>query len=240
MLRTYLARLSMDQNTPTQTIKPKSQAFFFTPPLEVNFWGHIMEELWKSRIYDAYLPFNKENSVALDIGANVGLVSYYLAQKFDKVYALEPSSEHFDNLMQMLTFNEITNVVPIKKALFMENGQFMFGGPKNNTTMRSLHMATWQDGKPEEKVETITLEKLFEDYAIKNVNLMKLDVEGSEQEILAHPSFKNVADRIDTIIVERHQWSGRHPHQLDEALKNAGFTIDTIPNSADLLIAKRK
>lgn len=228
----------MDQ-TPQAILEP--HAFFFTPPLQTNFWGHIMEELWKSRIYDPYLPLNKSGSVALDIGANVGLVSYYLAQHFEKVYSLEPSSEHFDNLMQMLTFNELTNVVtPIKKALFMENGKFGFGGPKDNTTMKSLHTATWQDGKPEEKVETITLEKLFEEFGIDHVNLMKLDCEGSEHEILSHPSFKNVADKINTIIVERHQWSGRHPNQLNEALKNAGFTVEQIPNQADLVVAKRK
>ena len=58
----------MDQN-----IK-KSHAFFFTPPLATNFFGHIMEEMWKSRIYDPYLPLRKEGTVALDIGANVGLV----------------------------------------------------------------------------------------------------------------------------------------------------------------------
>src|SRR3990167_77453 len=213
--------------------------FFFTPPLQTNFWGHIMEELWKSKIYDPYLPLRKEGSIALDIGANVGLVSYYFAQHFEKVYSLEPSTPHMNNLTLMLNYNKLTNVTPIKKALFMENGKFGFGGPKDNTTMRSLHMATWQDGKPEEQVETITLEKLFEDYKIDHVNLMKLDVEGSEIEILSHPTFKNVADKIDVILIERHQSSGRHPNQLNEALKNAGFSLETIPNSADLVVAKR-
>lgn len=229
----------MDTNTQTTTpIKP--HGFFFTPPIETSFWGHIFAELYKDRVYDPYLPLRKEGTVALDIGANLGLVSYWLSQHFDKVYSLEPSTEHFDNFSQMLAFNEITNVTAIKKALFMENGKFQFGGPKDNKTMKSLHMATWQDGKPEEEVETITLEKLFEEFSIDHVNLLKMDVEGSEHEILSHPSFKNVADRIDTMIIERHQWSGRHPNQLNEALKNAGFSIETIPNSADLLVAKRK
>lgn len=222
------------------TITPKHQAFFFVPPLQVNYFGHIMAELWKDRVYDPYLPFRKEGSVALDIGANVGLVSYYLSQHFERVFALEPSTEHFDTLSRMLAFNEITNVFPIKKALFMENGKFGFGGPKNNTTMRSLHMATWEGGKPEEEVDTITLEALFDELKINHVDLLKMDVEGSEQEILAHPSFKNMADKIKVMLIERHNWSGRHPHQLDEALKNAGFTtIEIIPNSADLLVAKK-
>lgn len=237
LLRTCPAILSMDQNTPTKVIK--SHAFFFTPPLDTNFFGHIMEELWKSRIYDPYLPQKKEGSVAIDIGANVGLVSYYLAQYFDKVYSLEPSTETMGNLLSMVNFNKLDNITPIQKALFMENGRFGFGGPTNNKTMKSLHMATWQDGKPEEQVEAITLEKLFEDYKIDHVNLLKLDVEGSEMEILGHSSFKNVADKIDTIIVERHSWSGRNPNQLNEAFKNNGFTVETIPNNADLLVARR-
>ena len=221
-----------------QKIKP--HAFFFTPPLITAAFGHIMGELWKDQIYDPYLPSRKEGSVALDIGANVGLVSYYLSQYFEKVYSLEPSSDHFNNFSQMLAFNEISNVTSIKKALFMENGKFMFGGSSGNQTTKSLHMATWKDGKPEEEVETITIEKLFEDYKIEHVNLMKLDIEGSEIEVLSHPTFKKVADKIDVVLVERHSWAGRHPHQLDEALRNAGFTVEDIPNQADLLVAKRK
>ena len=199
-----------------------------------------MEEMWKSRIYDPYLPLRKEGTVALDIGANVGLVSYFLSLYFEKVYSIEPSSEHFGNFMTMLDFNKLTNVIPIQKAIFMENGKFGFGGPKNNTTMRSLHMATWEGGKAEEQVETITLQKLFEDYKIEHVNLMKMDIEGSEVEVFSHSSFKNVADKIDVIITERHAWSGRHSNQLNEALKNAGFMLEQIPNSADLVVAKRK
>ena len=219
--------------------KIQPHGFFFTPPLATNFWGHIMEELWKSRIYDPYLPLRKEGSVALDIGANVGLVSYYLAQSFEKVYALEPSTEHMNNFTLMLNYNKLTNVTPIKKALFMENGKFGFGGPKDNKTMRSLHMATWQDGKPEEQVETITLEKLFEDFKIEHVDLLKADLEGSEYEVFAHSSFKKVAPKIDIIICEAHSWAGRHRNQLNESFKNAGFSVETIPNSADLLVAKR-
>ena len=211
--------------------------FFFTPPLQANFWGHIMEEMWKSRIYDPYLPL-KKGGIALDIGANVGLVSYFLSLHFEKVFSIEPSTEHINNLTTMINYNKIDNITPIKKAIYIQNGTFAFGGPENNKTMRSLHMNTpgW---KEEEKVEAITLDKLFEDYKIEHVNLMKMDIEGSEVEVFSHPTFLKVADKIDVIITERHAWSGRHPNQLNEALQNAGFKIEQIPNSADLVVAKR-
>lgn len=213
--------------------------FFFVPPLIDNYWGHIFEELYKSRIYDRFLPLRREKTVALDIGANVGLVSYYLSLHFEKVISLEPSIEHFNLLQKMLEFNQITNVKPIQKALYIEEGQFPFFHNQNKT-MYSLHMAVQDQKLLTEIVSAITLDKLFEQEKIDHVNLMKIDVEGSEVEILSSLGFKNVAEKIDTILVERHQWSGRHPNQLNEALKNAGFNIETIPNSADLVVAKRK
>src|SRR3990167_10767363 len=115
-----------------QTIQP--QAFFFTPPLYTAAFGHIMAELWKERVYDPYLPLKKEGSVALDIGANVGLVTYYLAQHFEKVYSLEPFSAHFNNFLRMLNFNQLTNVTPIKKAIHINEGVFGFGSAGNNQT----------------------------------------------------------------------------------------------------------
>ena len=220
-----------------QGIQP--HAFFWTGELDTNFWGHIFEELYKSRIYDPYLPLRKEGSIALDIGANVGLVTEFFSRHFEKVYSLEPSTDHMENFLRMVNQNQLTNVTPIKKAIYIENGTFGFGGPDNNKTMKSLHMGTpgW---KEEEKVEAITLDKLFEDYKIDHVNLMKCDCEGSEVDVFSHSSFKAVADKIDTIIVESHAWSGRHPHQLNEALKNAGFSIEQLANDANLFVAKRK
>ena len=226
------------ENTQTQPNEP--HVIFFYPPIETNFLGHQMAEIYKDKIYQPYLPLRKEGTVCLDVGGNLGMTAYYFSQYFDKVITLEPSTSHCDLLIKMIAVNHIQNVTVLKKALYIKEGLFGFGGPKDNKTMRSLHMATWQDGKEEEKVETITLDKLFEDYKIDHVNLMKLDIEGSEVEVLSHPSFKKVADKIDVIIVERHEWSGRHPNQLREALKNANFNIEQIPNSADLVVAKRK
>ena len=226
----------MEENTSKDK---KQNAFFWTGELDRNFFGHITEELYKSRIYDPYLPTRKEGTVALDIGANLGLVTEFFSRHFEKVISLEPSSEHFGNFCSMVDFNKLTNVTPVQKALFTENGKFGFGGPTNNKTMRSLHMATWQDGKPEEDVQTITLEKLFEEYKIEHVDLLKCDCEGSEYELFGHSSFRKVANKIDTIIVEVHQWANRHPNQIKEAFKNNGFTVEQIQNDASLLVAKR-
>lgn len=214
-------------------------AIFFYGSIEQNWLGHQMAEIFKDGVYRPYLPLDKEGTVCLDIGGNIGLTSIYFSRYFERVITLEPSKQHFDALTRNLASNNLTNVTPIQKAIYIKNGTLPFGGPKDNKTMKSLHMATWQDGKQDEMVEAITLEKLFEDEKIEHVDLMKIDVEGSETEILSSPSFRKVAPKIDCIVGETHQWSGRHPNQLRDALKSNGFTLQVIPNDASLFVARR-
>lgn len=197
-----------------------------------------MAEVYKDRVYAPFLEGKKDLTI-IDIGANIGITSYYFSQFAKQIYALEPSIEHFDVMTTMLKYNKITNVMPINKALYLKEGSFDFGGPDNNATMRSLHSATWQDGKPKETVQATTLPVLFKDFKIDHVDFCKLDVEGSETEIISSTSFKEVADKIDCMVIERHQWSGRNENQIVDALKMVGFNVTQIPNQADLIVAQR-
>jgi FkbM family methyltransferase len=212
---------------------------FFEGTPEENFLGHIMSEVYKEQVYAPFLV-GKSNLTILDIGANIGITALYFSQFASKVFSLEPSTQHFNCLKHMLEFNKITNVVPIQKALFMKNSKLPFGGPANNKTMRSLHMSTWKDGKPEEEVETITLDSLFEENKIEHVDLMKLDVEGSEIEIISSEGFRKVADKIDKIVMENHSWNGRNPEQVKGVLDMRGFNVETLPTDASILVATKK
>jgi FkbM family methyltransferase len=121
----------------------------------------------------------------------------------------------------------------------MKDGKFAFGGPDNNKTMGTLHMSQWQDGKPKQEVECITLETLFKNENIEHVDLMKIDIEGSEYEVLGSSSFKAVAPKIDIVIGESHKWAGRNENQLRESLKNNGFNFQWLPGDAQLFVATK-
>lgn len=211
---------------------------FFNTPLEANWLGHQFSEIYKDKIFAPFLNGKKDLTI-VDIGANVGNFSYYASQFAKKVYALEPSLEHFQVLTHMLEFNKLTDiVVPINKAIYMQSGRFEFHHNANRT-MYSLHTAVDDKSSNPELVLAITLEDLFKDYNIEHVDLMKLDIEGSEHEVVSSPSFKAVASKINTIVIEYHQWSGRHPNQLNEALKNNGFRVSVMPSSADIIVGQR-
>lgn len=213
----------------------KLHGIFFNTPISENYIGHMMSEIYRDEIYK---PFIKEGMTVLDIGANVGVTVYYFAQFAGTVWALEPSLEHFSVLTHMITHNQLENVVPINKAIFIDNQKLPLHHNKNRT-MYSLHTAVGDPKLKPEMVQTISFDKLFKDYKIEHIDLLKLDIEGTEAEVLASDGFSQVADKISTVITEVHEWSGRHPNQVREALKNNGFTVEEMPSTANILVGRK-
>ena len=212
-------------------------ALFFNPPIFSNYIGHIMAEIYKDKVYAPFVE-GKSGLTIVDIGANVGLTAYYFSH-FGKVFAVEPAAEHFAILETMIKFNRLDDkIIPVQKAIYIREGEFGFYHNQNKT-MFSLHGAVADQSLPIEKVQAIPLDKLFEENEIEHCDLMKLDVEGSEVEILASEGFGKVAPKIDTILVEVHAWNGRHPNQIKDALENNGFDIKPVPNDATLLVGTK-
>ena len=212
----------------------KLHAFFWLGDFDNYYLGHQTEEILKARIYAPYLE-NKTDAVVLDFGGNIGLFTLYAAKYAKQVYTLEPAREHFDCLTRMVDFNELTNVKLINKALFTEDITLPLFHNRNKT-MYSLHTAVQDQSSEPEQVTAISLPTLFEEENIEHVDLMKLDIEGTELEIISSDGFREVAPKIDAIVLELHNWNGRHPNQAKEALKAAGFKVQTIPNDANLLV----
>lgn len=217
--------------------KQKLQGLFWDGDIEANYIGHQLSEIYRDNVYAPFLQGKKDLTIA-DVGANLGITSYYFSQFANKVYSVEPSREHFKVLTHMLKHNEVENVIPINKAIYIKDGQYPLYHNKNKT-MFSLHAAVNDSSSPLEQVTAITLPQLIKEHKIKEIDLMKVDIEGTEVELFSSSSFLDVAPKINTIITESHQWSGRHPQQLIDALKHAGYEVSNVPSSAELIVARR-
>lgn len=198
------------------------QGLFFRD-IANDYVAHILKEIYFDKIYDPF--FIDRKATVVDIGANIGLFSYYASSRADKVYSVEPASQHQQTLKQMIDFNSLKNVIPVQKALAATNGKQTFYH-NANTTMFSLKEAV--NGLPEEaeEVETITFNKLFDLYDIKQIDMLKLDCEGSEADILASDGFEAVADKIKLIVGEYHTWSGVNPQLFSTYLTDRGFKFN--------------
>lgn len=145
----------------------------------------------------------------MDCGANVGHVTALLADSGADVYAIEPNPYAFDVLARRFATNPRVHCLPVAVAAT--------GG----TARLHLHVdapsdpVTWSTGSslfvskpnvdPEAFVEVETIDlQAFLDELGRDVQLLKLDVEGAEVEILERLLASGRITAIDHVLVEMH------------------------------------
>lgn len=206
---------------------------------EQSYIPEILTEMYRQRVYAPFLHGKKDLTI-LDIGANIGLFSFYASQYAKRIYAIEPAQEHVDVANHMIKFNKLDEIVTVHRNAIAHENKEMTLHHNQNVTMFSLKEAVADKSLDSEKVEAVTLLKFLDDSKIEHVDFMKLDIEGAEMEVVSGTEFQEASKRIDSLVVEYHQWSGRNPSQLVTALSDYGYEVKNIPADAMLFGAVRK
>lgn len=161
------------------------------------FGGYEREEL--DILFDFLAPLDVEfkNSLALDIGANIGNHAMYFSDHFQRVIAFEPN----DDVFYLLKFNadQCENVTAEKIGLGDESGNFILREVSGNM------MASWIEKVPVEtdrKTYSIKVERL-DDKDLDNVKFIKIDVEGFEINVLKGAA-RTIEDQKPIILFEQH------------------------------------
>ena len=147
----------------------------------------------------------RENSVIVDIGANVGIISFYLAKKYPsaKVYAFEPHPQNFENLVRGIEENGITNVFPFQLAVYDDSeSEIEIYLDEENSGASSLFY-------PSENfaiAETISMKDLLEKIGHNKIDYLKIDCEGAEFEIFNSPVFYHGDYVFERTFVEIHKF----------------------------------
>jgi len=206
--------------------------FYPDVPFESLFIPYIYKEIYLEGVYTDTFS-SKKDMVVLDIGANIGIVTQYMRDFSRTVIAVEPSTEHYEALEKNIEHNKWTNVTPVKAAIADKDGEMTLNLNKGNRTCHSLNLNYNQGG---EKVKTICFETLLKDHKIDKVDFCKFDVEGAEELILMGDSFKKVAEKIQSIMVEFH--FPDFPKIVDHMAK-LGFKARRYDSSAIIILFYR-
>lgn len=197
------------------------------------FIPYIYKEIYFDGVYVDI--FNtKTDMVVIDVGANCGVVTQFMRDYCKKLYAIEPSSEHFEALKKNKEFNEWDNVELFKVAVADKDGEMTLYHHDTNRTCHSLtHNYTKTKGYDSEKVKTVALDTFFKENKIEKCDFMKFDVEGAEDLILRSDSFKRAADKIPSIEVEFH-----HPdwRELVKYMMELGYKARQYDSSAIIFL----
>ena len=136
-----------------------------------------------SLLYEDYLQkyFNLRSGIFLDVGAHLGKYTLRVARHLDGlVIAVEPERSAFEFLVENIKLNNLKNVIPLNIAAWHKDEILdLFYAPHagSSTLKRNL-------GLGHEKVRARALDNVLNEMNISNVNLVKIDVEGSEYEVL--------------------------------------------------------
>jgi FkbM family methyltransferase len=133
-------------------------------------------------IFTFYARNRRNYKRVADIGANIGLHSTVLAKLGFDVQCYEPDPYHLELLKRNLSLNGIASKVTVhEKAVSTENSTLEFIRVLGNTT--GSHIAGAKKD-PYGELEKFTVTATAFREILRNVDLVKLDVEGHELEII--------------------------------------------------------
>jgi FkbM family methyltransferase len=154
---------------------------------------HGIREVWFDEAYR--LPFDDPQGILLDLGANIGLTSVWLAKRYpiERVIAVEPDESNAMLARRNLELNGIEGEV-LEAAVGPHNGTGKF----ESSQISNLGKLS-DKGK---EVVMVTVDAILEKYACTRIGLSKIDIEGGEQQLFDGPL--DWLSRIDAIIIEFH------------------------------------
>ncbi|MEK6917439.1 MAG: FkbM family methyltransferase [Nanoarchaeota archaeon] len=147
---------------------------------------HIVSGSYEFETGKVFEKIAKKSKVIVDVGAHIGKYTI-LASKVNpnaEVFPIEVDKKNFITLNKNISLNNLKNVYPIRVGLSNRKGREKF----NNWLREGFEI-----------VKTDTLDNLFKN---KEIDLIKIDVDGSEFNILKGGINLFSKKRIKNVIIE--------------------------------------
>jgi len=120
----------------------------------------------------------------IDVGAHFGLYSYVASAWAEKVIAIEPDPRSLKVLWRTIKYNRLSNVIVIPCACYCKDGETLTFILADNLSSSSLIPERPVTKLGKILVKSVTLDSLTSKLGIKNVDMVKIDVEGAECYVL--------------------------------------------------------
>jgi FkbM family methyltransferase len=160
----------------------------------------------------------------IDAGGSIGLFTKYMLNKgAEEVVTIECDDRSIKALISNFSYYPQVTIVP--KALYSTEGEMELYWKEDNPLVNSLNIEDSEFSahiNPNSKtVPTTTLQKIIEQTGWESVDLLKIDIEGSEWEVLDSTP-NTIFESIDKFLLEYH-WPNGKLHQLISRMGSLGF-----------------
>jgi len=167
--------------------------------------------------------------IIINAGAHIGLVSVFFANKYPAatIIAIEPEPSNFK--MLLMNTASYTNIKPIQAGLWNR---------KTHLFIQDSDVKSWGFRVSESPsgigIPALGVEDIMSDFGVKEIDVLKIDIEGSELEVLNHHN--SWIDAVKNLIIELHD---RFRPGCSEALDKAliGHYYDRSKRGENIVIA---
>ncbi len=181
----------------------------------------LFQDIFLGRIYEMSLENNRPT--ILDCGGNIGLSVLYFKSLFpeSKILVFEPHPTFFQTLKENIENNKLTNVTAYQKAVSDKVGAIDFY-LNDQENPGSLNMGIVQRN---DAADCISVDADFlSNYISDDIDLLKLDIEGAEENVLIDLYRTGKLNKIQNIVCEYH-------HHIDEGVDRLSNTLKMLEDS---------
>lgn len=160
----------------------------------------------------------------IDAGANVGLATLLLKNTYPKirVICIEPDNGNFTALQKNITSNSL-NAVAVQSAIWSKPTRLYFERSFRDGSEWSVTVT--EKANDGEYIEATSFNEITERFDMKQIDLLKIDIEGSEKEVFTGGEASlDFLSFTKFIAVEIHEEAVR-PEEIERLLRAKGFDL---------------
>ncbi|MEI2580245.1 FkbM family methyltransferase [Scytonema sp. PRP1] len=143
-----------------------------------------------------------EAKIIIDAGANVGYSSIYFLKKYPnaQIIAVEPDHENF-NICQKNLSGYKERVSVIQSGIWSHRTALKVCN-EDSREKCSIQVKECQEGESPD-IYAIDIDTLLKKYNLTTIDLLKIDIEGSESVIFSK-NYQNWLEKVKNIVIELH------------------------------------
>jgi FkbM family methyltransferase len=195
----------------------------------------LKREIWGKNIYYVDNVLLTHNPLIIDLGSHIGLSILYFAYNYTNslICGYEPNPLLFELLTKNIKFNDLESRVQIfQKAVGTSTGKQQFFIDSTDEEWYSSGAFTpgsWKGVQESKAIEVdvesfrIIIENALDDRGRERVDLLKMDIEGSEYSVIK--KFSDMFRKVNNLIVELHGVTRRKFQNTVKILNGAGLDL---------------
>jgi len=172
----------------------------------LNPTEHIQQQLfwygyYEKELGDLLKKIVRPDDVVIDIGANIGYFSLLVANNIPSVNVIsfEPVKDLFQSMNENISLNDFKNISTINAAVGEINEEKeLYISAFDNLGMSSFKQPENYSGK-KERVKVVTIDNWFKTSGLSKIDIIKLDIEGSE--LAALKGMKDILQKQKLVLI---------------------------------------